>query len=125
MIRVYGIRDDLAEVEGHDSVDEIGCSGRDIVLIFGEVSKGGVALRVSYRPRFPHDAKPPGCHRSAGWSCWSIEISQLAEQCPIPWPITVAHVTELSGYAGYSVIVSIDAPSSTPLRVVEVPLDSY
>ena len=118
MIRVYGASDDLVYVEGHDSVDEIGCFDHDVILVLGEVPSGGVALRVSYKPRFDVAPKPPGLTDPVGWACWSIEVCQLAEECPIPWPITVAHEAQRDGSVGYSVVVSIDAPSSTPLRVM-------
>jgi hypothetical protein len=120
MIRVYGASDDLVEVEGHDKISEIDCYGRDIILVFGDAETGGVALRVSYNPHFKaaqraEDKDPPG------WACWSIEIVQLADECPIPWPISVTHETRQYSRIGYTVVVSIDAPSATPLLVVEVP----
>ena len=44
MVKIYGMSDDLIEIEGSDVVDEIGCFDRDALLVFSE----GTIIRVHY-----------------------------------------------------------------------------
>ena len=44
MIKIYGVSDDLVEIEGSDVVDEIGCFDRDALLVFSD----GTIIRVHY-----------------------------------------------------------------------------
>ena len=109
MVRIYGASDDLVEIEGHVDGDEIGCYDRAVYVILGDEDQGGVAVRMSYEPHFAK--KDIG--REVGFGCWSAEIIQLAEDCPIPWPISIKH-----GGRGYSVVVEIDCQSNEPMQVV-------
>ena len=100
MIRIYGASDDLVEIEGHPKGDEVGCYNQRVVVVIGDEATGGVAVRMSYGTKeFP---------RSVGFACWSAEVVQLSEECPIPWPVTITT-------QDYSACVNIDAPGTVPL----------
>lgn len=111
MVKIYGASDDLVEIEGHPDGDEIGCYDRDVVIMLGTVETGGIAVRMSYAPRF--SALGDG----VAAACWSAEIAQLDEDRPIPWPVRL-------GTVRYSVAVLIDAPPETPLRFIAVNRDN-
>lgn len=117
MIRIYGASDDLVEIEGHNEGDEIGCYKQAVYVILGGADTGGIAVRMSYAPHF---SKKIG--QEVGFACWSAEVVQLAESCPIPWPVSIVHTT--SHGIGYSVEVRIDAPADVPMRVVLAPVDA-
>lgn len=103
MVKIYGASDDLVEIEGHPGGDEIGCYDQDVIVMLGTMETGGIAVRMSYAPRFA------AFGMGVATACWSAEIAQLDEDRPIPWPVRVETVR-------YSVAVLIDAPLETPIR---------
>lgn len=108
MIRIYGASDDLVEIEGHPSGDEVGCYDRDVFIVLGNAETGGVAVRMSYAPQLG---------KGVAFGCWTAEIGQLDEDVAIPWPITLttAKRNPKAPECGYSVCVNIDAPADVPL----------
>lgn len=107
MIKIYGTSDDLVEIEGHPSGDEVGCYDQDVCIMVGSMESGGVAVRMHYGSRVA------ALHKEAASGCWSAEITPLHEDKPIPWPIQIT--TE-----GYSAAVLIDAPAGVDLRWIVV-----
>jgi hypothetical protein len=110
MIKIYGASDDLVEIEGHPDGDEVNCYNHDVLVYIGDPTTGGLAIRMTYAPNV---GEVDG--ESIGFGCWAAEVCQLAEDCPIPWPVTLTVQRRNSGEVGYSVCVNIDAPTGVPL----------
>ena len=81
----------------------------DHVIAVGDAS-GGVLVVMRYSPPLPADvpttAPTPGV--------WSAEIRQLAEDVPIPWPVSVRHIPQDDQI--YMLAVDIDCPDGTPVE---------
>lgn len=114
MICIYGASDDLVEIEGHPDGDEVGCYEKDVFITIGDTTGGGLAVRMSYSPQLGKDV---------AFGCWTAEIGQLDEDCPIPWPVTITTAKRHPNdpEAGYSVKVAIDAPAGVTLRWFKAP----
>lgn len=99
MIRIYGYSDDLIEIEGN--VRNEVSPGRTFLI--GD-DKRGVKVRMKY-----------GMMKdSAG--VWGCSIEQVGEYVPL-FPITIDEA-EVNGTntGSYSVRVTIDCPTGTPVR---------
>ena len=111
MIRIYGASDDLVEIEGHPDGEEVGCYDKDVVVIIGTMT-AGLVVRMSYDGATVPESAGLG---EVGFGCWSARVVQVAEDAPVPWPVTITTAGSSSGAVGYSVCVNIDAPAGTPL----------
>ena len=99
MIRIYGVSDDLVEIEG-DVEEEIGCYDKAVTLEVGG-AKGGLRVVAEYAPR----------HASSDVGVWRLGVEPIDEDVPIPWPVRV----ELAE-RGYSPVINIDCPPGTPVQ---------
>lgn len=75
------------------SGDEIGAYEKKVHLVIGD-EKGGVAVTMSYE------------------GCWAATVVQLGEDIPIPWEVKI-------GAEGYTVVVTVDCPDGTQVKVEE------
>lgn len=112
MIRIYGASDDLVEIEGHPDGDEVGCYDKDVCILIGDTT-AGLAVRMSYGES-PIPASVG--FGEIGFGCWHATVIQVAEDAPVPWPVTITTANRGNGGVGYSVCVNVDAPEGTPLR---------
>jgi len=95
MIKLYGCSDDLVEIEG-DIVEEYGCPENGLLIT---LKHGDPDVTAGVQLRFFYDYKPLKIEQA----CWTIAITPIDEDAPIPWPIKV----ELNKY-GYSPLIIID-----------------
>lgn len=99
MLRIYGKSDDLTIIDG--DVSDEGAVG-DLVTV-GTERTGGLSVRMRY----------PG-------PTWRAAVEQLGEYVPIPWPVTISEAPWSETCTGsYSVMVTIDCPPGTPVRIGE------
>jgi hypothetical protein len=96
MLKIYGASDDLVEIEGIVS-EELGAYDKPRVVTVGDRETGGCVVVAEY-----------AVENRAG--VWSMSVSQIDEDVPIPWPVSIAVEH------GYSVAVVIDCPSGTKVR---------
>ncbi len=113
-IKIYGASDDLVEIEGHPDGDEVGCYEKDVIVTIGNAS-GGLLVRMSYEDRFKG---APGL-TDAAFGCWSATVAPIAEDIPIPWPVTITNPIGRNG-RGYSACVTVECPDETPLLYAKV-----
>ena len=84
-----------AVVGGKD--DEIDAYEKKVLFVIGD-DKGGVRVKMFY----------------AAGGCWAASVGQMAEDVQIPWEVRI-------GSEGYSVVVCVDCPDGTPVKVTKVP----
>ena len=104
MITIYGASDDLVEVDGCEGADEF--PGDEW---FGDfVAPDGSSMRVS-----------ASYGSGACTSCWEIGVSQTCDESQLPgWPVTITQAPAMNpDNAGYSPLLTIDAPEGTKLVV--------
>lgn len=96
MMRIYGVSDDLVEIEGVDGGDEYGAFDRVTRIEIGDRESGGLIVEMEYREN----------------GCWAATAIPLADDVAIPWPVRV-----VLGGRGYSAQIEIDCQRDTPHRV--------
>lgn len=110
MITIYGASDDLVEVSGCEGADEFNTEDWQADLI----APDGSQMRV-------------GCAYGAGEDAavWGITVSQTCEESQLPgWPVTITQAPALNpDNAGYSPLLTIDAPEGTRLANIKPALD--
>lgn len=100
MLKIYGASDDLVELEGFIR-DEVDCYDKPVQIKVG-TDDSGLIITMRY---------------GVLGAVWSAELSQLDEDVPIPWPVTVVTQGRREDDVGYSVAVCIDCPDDTPVAV--------
>jgi hypothetical protein len=96
-ITIHGASDDLVEVDGCKGADEFGADDWSAEL----VAPDGGQMRVYCR--FEDNG------------CWSVGVSQVDEDVPLPsWPLTITQQER-----GGSALLTIDAPEGTRLTNVK------
>lgn len=101
MIRIYGLSDDLVEIDG-DARGEI-CADGARVYVGDEATRQGCLVTMRYRKN----------------GRWCAEVSLLGngdDDAEIPWPVRVTQSSD----ALYSVAVHVDCPPGTKLRLAKL-----
>ena len=100
MIKIYGGSDDLVEIEGCTSGDEVGCYEQDVTIVVGAPEATGGANASGLRVTMHYGTGDAGV--------WEARVSPLDEDVPCPWAVKLT-------VEGYSAVVEIDAPADTPV----------
>src|ERR1700748_2438502 len=102
MIKIYGRSDDLVVIEG-DVYDET--SSSKSILIGTEQS--GCVIKMKYGSK------------KAGLPVWTASIRQIDEGVLIPWLVRIENAPPagMPNPQSYSVMVIIDCPPGTPIKV--------
>ena len=99
MLKIYGSSDDLIEVEGH--IREEYYVSDPVPTVLQIANTDGDALIVTFvYGRYDNT--------------WSAEVSQVTEDAPIPWPVTITAEPD-----SYTVAVNIDCPDDTTIQQIE------
>lgn len=106
MITIYGSSDDLVEVDGCDEgpVGEFCCDRWQ-----GDLAAPGGAEQMRVHCWLDDDG------------CWQVGVGQVDEDYSLPgWPITITQAPAMNPQnAGYSALLTIDAPKGTRLTNVK------
>lgn len=110
MITIYGISDDLVEVEGCEGADEFNADSLDRWHADLVAPGGTEQLRVH-------------CWFDSG-GCWQVGVGQTVEDCQMPpWPVSITQrphrLQEATGQPGYSLQLNIDAPAGTRITNIQ------
>lgn len=110
MITIYGASGDLVEVAGCEGADEFNSDDWHGDLI----APDGSQMRV-YAEYGAGD----------GTECWRIGVSQTSDDWELPgWPVTITQAPAMNpDNAGYSPLLSVDAPEGTWLRLLQPSAD--
>jgi hypothetical protein len=100
MITIYGAGDDLVEVDGCDGAGEFPTGHWQ-----GDLAPPGEVEQMRVHCWYDDDG------------CWQVGVGQVIEDNPLPpWPITITQAPAMNpDNAGYSALLSIDAPAGTRL----------
>jgi len=99
-VRIYGVSDDLVEVDGVNGADEYSAFGRVTRIEIGDVKSGGLAVELEYREN----------------GCWAATVIPLSDDVAFRWPVSAS-----LGGRGYSAQVEVDCPYDTPYKITQYP----
>lgn len=98
MIRLEGASDDVVVFTYNDVTDEVQCFDREVHFEISRAEKVGCGCRVVMR-------------YGARDALWSVEVEQLCEGAPLPWPV---HIEQ--GDRDYTVRVTIACPEDVVMK---------
>lgn len=102
MITIYGASDDLVEVDGCEGAGEFSSDRWDGVLI-APLAQEQMRVHCWYDEN----------------GCWQVGVGQVDEAIQLPsWPVTITQAPAMNpDNAGYSALLTIDAPAGIRLEV--------